>query len=169
MDTKIFVIEVPTFGSILDKIGDLVGDVLPKVKENVSGCGARCPYAEDIEDEIDEDDFEDDDFNSSLGAVPTPQAPWGIAGKPQDPNIRFGAGFEIDEPRSSDYDHHWQFEDDHAAFDRFVDAGTECVERGLEKKSNAPIHKCNAIRQKVEDVPPMGVDLIGETDWWEGL
>ena len=43
METKIFVIEVPTFGSILDKIGELVGDVIPKVKENVSGCGARYP------------------------------------------------------------------------------------------------------------------------------
>ena len=173
MDTKIFVIEIPKFSSILDKIGDLVGDVLPKVKENVSGCGARCPYLHDIEEDIDNDDDEDldknEDFNFTPSGIPMPQAPWDVAGKPQDPNIRFGAGFEIDEPRSSDYNHRWQFEDDHAAFDRFVDAGTECVERGLEKKSNAPIHKCNAIRQRVDEVPPMGVDLIGETDWWEGL
>ena len=58
MDTKIFVIEIPTFGSILDKIGDLVGDVLPKVKENVSGCGARCHNLHDIEKDIDDDDDE---------------------------------------------------------------------------------------------------------------
>ena len=92
-----------------------------------------------------------------------------IAGTPADENLRFGAAFEIDEPRSSDYENRWEFEDDHSAFDRFVTAGEDCVKRGLEKTSDAPIHKCNAIRKRVDEVPPMNIDLIGETDWWENL
>ena len=62
METKIFVIEVPTLGSIWDKIGELVGDVIPKVKENVSGCGAHHTLSDDDFDDDDdfEDDFEDD-------------------------------------------------------------------------------------------------------------
>ena len=51
METKIFVIEVPTFGSILDKLGELVGDVIPKVKENVSGCGAHQTLSDEDFDE----------------------------------------------------------------------------------------------------------------------
>lgn len=174
METKIFVIEVPTFGSILDKIGELVGDVIPKVKENVSGCGAHLKKSDD--------DFDDNDFERMSPIFKkerfsfdfpkeeeAPHAPWGIARTPADENLRFGAAFEIDEPRSSDYKNRWEFEDDHSAFDRFVTAGEDCVRRGLEKTSDAPIHKCNAIRKRVDEVPPMDIDLIGETDWWENL
>ena len=178
METKIFVIEVPTFGSILDKLGELVGDVIPKVKENVSGCGARYPSKDDFDD----DDFDDEDFDLTPPTFKkerfsfdvqkekkAPHSPWGIAGTPADENLRFGAAFEIDEPRSSDYESRLKFEDDHSAFDRFVTAGEDCVRRGLEKTSDAPIHKCNAIRKRVDEVPPMDIDLIGETDWWENL
>ena len=174
METKIFVIEVPTFGSILDKIGELVGDVIPKVKENVSGCGAHLTKSDN--------DFDDNDFERMPPIFKkerfsfdvqkekkAPHAPWDIAGTPADENLRFGAAFEIDEPRSSDYKNRWEFEDDHSAFDRFVTAGEDCVRRGLEKTSDAPIHKCNAIRKRVDEVPPMDIDLIGETDWWENL
>ena len=87
-------------------------------------------------------------------------------GTPEDPNKHFGAGFEIDEPRVEDYDNREDFEDDHAAFDRFVDAGEECVARGLEKPEGMPIKKVKAIRRKVEDGPVLGVDLIGETHWF---
>ena len=180
METKIFVIEVPTLGSILDKLGELVGDVIPKVKENVSGCGAHHTLSDDDFD--DDDDFEDDDFERMSPIFKkkrfsfdfpkeeeAPHAPWGIAGTPADENMRFGAAFEIDEPRSSDYESRLEFEDDHSAFDRFVTAGEDCVRRGLEKTSDAPIHKCNAIRKKVDEVPPMDIDLIGETDWWNNL
>lgn len=45
----------------------------------------------------------------------------------------FGAGFEIDEPRPQDYTDKKKFEDDLAAYDRFVEAGEDCVRRGLEK------------------------------------
>lgn len=102
--------------------------------------------------------------SSCTSGAPLP--PWGIGGKPADENLRFGAGFEIDEPRRQDYESRWEFEDDHRAFDRFVDAGEDCVARGLEKKSSAPITKCKAIRKQPWEAPPMDVDLIGETDWW---
>jgi hypothetical protein len=98
------------------------------------------------------------------GKQPLPE--WGIAGEPADENKVFGAGFEIDEPRARDYDERWKFESDHAAFDRFVTAGEDCVARGLAKKNDAPITKVNAVRKRIEDGPVMGVDLIGETDWW---
>lgn len=45
----------------------------------------------------------------------------------------FGAGFEIDEPRLEDYTDRKKFEDDLAAYNRFVEAGEDCVRRGLEK------------------------------------
>lgn len=45
----------------------------------------------------------------------------------------FGAGFEIDEPRLEDYTDKKKFKDDLAAYNRFVEAGEECVRRGLEK------------------------------------
>ena len=45
----------------------------------------------------------------------------------------FGAGFEIDEPRLEDYTDKKKFEDDLAAYNRFVEAGEDCVRRGLEK------------------------------------
>ena len=45
----------------------------------------------------------------------------------------FGAGFEIDEPRTQDYTDKKKYEDDLAAYERFVEAGEDCVRRGLEK------------------------------------
>jgi hypothetical protein len=92
-----------------------------------------------------------------------------VAGTPACENKRFGAGFEIDEPKASDYDKRWQFESDHAAFDKFVEAGEDCIARGLGKKSDAPITKCQAIRQSVNCPPPMNKQLIGETDWWNNF
>jgi hypothetical protein len=100
-------------------------------------------------------------------ACGAPAPEWGIAGKPADENKRFGAGFEIDEPRCEDYDERWMFEDDHKAFDKFVDAGEDCIARGLGKKSDAPITKCQAVRQPVNCPPPMNKEFIGETHWWE--
>ena len=45
----------------------------------------------------------------------------------------FGAGFEIDQPRLEDYTDIKKFKDDLAAYERFVEAGEDCVKRGLEK------------------------------------
>lgn len=99
---------------------------------------------------------------------PTPPRPqWGIAGEPkEDRNKIFGAGFEVDEPRAEDYAQRWQFEDDHRAFDRFVEAGEDCIARGIIKKNNAPIHKVQAIRRRIEEGPVIGRDLIGESHWF---
>jgi hypothetical protein len=159
MEAKIFVIGIPTFGDVAEKIGEALSQVFEKPaprcnkpawtprpaapckpqwtpRPNPCGCGAPAPE-------------------------------WGIAGTPACENKRFGAAFEIDEPLCEDYDKRWQFESDHAAFDRFVEAGEDCVARGLEKKSNAPITKCNAVRKRLNEAPPMNLDLIGETHWWE--
>ena len=101
-----------------------------------------------------------------FGEAPLPE--WGIGGKPADENLRFGyQGPCIDEPRRSDYDCRWEFEDDHEAYDRYIDASEDCIARGLEKKSDAPIHRCNAIRKRLDEAPPMNIDLIGETQWWD--
>ena len=97
---------------------------------------------------------------------PAPIPQWGIGGKPADENLRFGAEFAIDEPRRSDYDNREDFEYDHQLFDEFVSAGEDCVERGLARPEGVTAHRCNAVRKKLNEAPPMNLDLIGETDWW---
>jgi hypothetical protein len=161
METKIFVIGIPTFGDVAERIGEALANVFEKPeprcskpawtprpvapckpqwtpRPNPCGCGAPAPE-------------------------------WGIAGTPACENKRFGAGFEIDEPRCEDYTHRWQFESDHAAYDKFVEAGEDCIARGMGKKSDAPITKCQAVRQPVSCPPPMNKELIGETHWWETM
>lgn len=166
MDSRVIVIEVPTLSSIAESIGNVFETIGGKLKsfaedEEVDFDFHFHDYDDDLDyspSDCDEDDFEPQD-----------------CGTPYNNNLRFGAAFEIDEPRCEDYNKRWQFESDHAAFDRFVEAGEDCVARGLEKKSSAPIHRCNAIRQRVDQLPPVGIDLIGEShyfdeewkkDWW---
>jgi hypothetical protein len=156
METKIFVIGIPTtFGDVAEKIGEALAEVFepkrkpaPKRVERPAPRPQRCGCQRGP-------------------AVPNPE--WEVCGTPANENLRFGAGFEIDEPRCEDYTSRWKFESDHAAFDKFVEAGEDCVKRGLGKKSNAPITKCNAIRQRVDQKPPMGQDFIGETHWFEPI
>ena len=157
METKIFVIGVPTFGNVVEKISEALKEAFEKPeprcskpawtprpapkpqwtpRPNPCGCGATAPE-------------------------------WGIAGEPACENKRFGAAFEIDEPRCEDYDIRWQFESDHAAYDKFVEAGEDCIARGMGKKGNAPITKCQAVRQPLNCPPPMNRDFIGETHWWD--
>ena len=142
MATKKIVIEMPTMDTILGKIESFIRNL-----------------ADDIKDKIEDTCDCDDDEREWDKGIPLGTAP--------DKNKRFGAGFEIDEPRAEDYSSPWKFYDDHAAFDRFVDAGEDCVARGLEKTSSAPITKVKAIRKRVGDLPPMNTDIIGETNWWE--
>ena len=82
-------------------------------------------------------------------------------------DMRFGAAFAIDEPRASDYEDKDDFLVAREAFDDFVDAGEHCEELGLARPSWAKEHRCNAIRKRVGELPPMGVNLIGETEWWD--
>ena len=157
MKAKIFVIDFPMFDDVVEMMEEAFEDLFDKpcCEKKAPRCTppAPCRPAE----------------RPACGA-PAPE--WGIAGKPADENKRFGYGLEVDEPRCEDYDKRWQFESDHAAFDKFVEAGEDCIARGLAKKSDAPITKCEAIRQPVNCPPPMrdevpGGELIGETHWWE--
>ena len=168
MKTQIFIFGIPSVIDLMEKMEEAVDNAFKKYN--------NCLDEEDFNDEED-DDFYDDDYEPCYeppkktckkpeSCCGEPAQPWGIAGKPADKNIRFGYGLQVDEPRSSDYRCRWQFEDDHAAYDRFVEAGEDCVARGLEKKGSEPIHKCQAIRQPVCCPPPQNIDLIGETDWW---
>ena len=82
----------------------------------------------------------------------------------EDKNKRFGINVRVDEPCRSDYSSRFEFERDHAKFDRLVDAAEACT---WENKSNtAPLHKVNCIRRRIEDGPVMGINLCGETDWF---
>ncbi len=153
MDTKIFVFEFPSFGDLLENVfealfdeGECVEKKCCEKKHNDRCCKNEFLKHEDV-----------------------PVKEWEVRGKPADENLRFGAEFAVDEPRCQDYDDREEFEDDHAAFDRFVDAGEDCVERGLARKEGVTAHRCNAIRQRVDEKPPKNVELIGETDWFEPI
>lgn len=82
-----------------------------------------------------------------------------------EPENRFGAGFEIDEPRACDYENRGDFLYAHELFDKFVEAGEACVEAGLERKGCGPITKVDAIKTNIGDLPPIGIELMGETQW----
>lgn len=154
----VVVIGLPSFSDVVDKIKEAIEDKfdMPKFKKPCFCC--------DDEDEEDEIDFTPKRFklNKSFGNT----QPWGVGGKKADENLRFGAAFAIDEPRCQEYDSRWEFEDDHEAFDRFVEAGEDCVARGLARPEGVVEHKCGAIRQPIGCKPPMNKELIGETQWW---
>lgn len=161
-----------------------IEDLLGKIADKLGIDQDEDDYDDDDEDEFDDDEeeedasFEDFDKRHVCGFNnfhrhydffnPNPLPRWGVCenGKPEDPFKRFGAGFEIDEPRWEDYDDREEFEDDHAAYDRFVEAGEDCVARGLEKPDGVEIQKVNAIRKRIDEAPPMNIELIGETNWW---
>ena len=154
MEAKIFVIAFPTMETVVEKISSLFEDAFEPKRTKC------CEKSNRINKDLTPCKFK---VNKPCGNV----QPWGVGGAPADENLRFGYGLEVDEPRCEDYDKRWQFESDHAAFDRFVEAGEDCIARGLDRKSNAPITKCNAIRKPLGCPPPMNKELIGETHWWE--
>jgi len=82
----------------------------------------------------------------------------------EDPNKVFGVNIRVDEPRREDYASRVEFERDHEKFDNLIDAAAECTWEN--KDNDAPLHKVNAIRRRIEDGPPMNVNLVGETHWW---
>lgn len=153
---NVFVVALPTMDCVVEKIKNAIEDVFekPKVRKPCFCC-----------DEKDDEDFTPRHLriNEPCGGV----QPWGVKGTPADEKLRFGyQGPCIDEPRRSDYDDREDFEYDHQLFDEYVSAAEDCIAHGLEKKSDAPIHRCKAIRKRLNEVPPMNLDLIGETDWW---
>ena len=155
---NVFVVALPTMDCVVEKIKNAIEDVFekPKVRKPCFCC-----------DEKDDEDFTPRHLriNEPCGGV----QPWGVKGTPADEKLRFGAEFAIDEPRCEDYDCRWEFEDDHEAYDRFVEAGEDCVERGLARPNGVSAHRCGAIRQPIGCPPPTNVDLIGETHWWDCL
>ena len=165
MEAKIFVIAFPTLKSVAEEIGSLIEEAFdkPTFKEHEcksEPCKPKCCHSQ-------ERDFTPPRFKNHSFMPPAPIPQWGITGKPADENLRFGAEFAIDEPRRSDYDNREDFEYDHMLFDEFVSAGEDCVERGLARPEGVAAHRCNAIRKKLNEAPPMNLDLIGETDWWD--
>lgn len=106
-------------------------------------------------------------FKNHSFSPPAPLPQWGIGGKPANEDLRFGAEFAIDEPRRSNYTDFSTFKDDHNAFDKFVTAGEDCVNRGLARPNGVTPNRCRAIRKELNEAPPMNIDLIGETDWWD--
>lgn len=149
---NVFIVALPTFDEVVEKIKDAVEDVFEKPSK-------KCFCCDDEDDDWD-DDFEDEEEDF---------APTRCCGTPPNDNLRFGYGLEVDEPRRQDYDDLGEFLEAREAFDDFVDSGERCVELGLDKRNDAPIHKCQAIRKPIGCKPPTGVDLIGESDfpWWE--
>ena len=162
MEANVFIFAFPTMGSLVEKIGSALEEAFEK------------PKAEKFEPKQKKEwnapqmrDLTPPRFRNHSFMPPAPIPQWGIAGKPADENLRFGAEFAIDEPRRSDYDNREDFEYDHQLFDEFVSAGEDCVERGLARPEGVTAHRCNAVRKKLNEAPPMGLDLIGETDWWD--
>lgn len=163
METKIFVIGIPTFDDVAERIGEALANVFEKPEPR---CSKPAWTPRPVAPCRPKPQWTPRPNPCGCGA-PAPE--WGIAGQPACENKRFGAAFEIDEPRCEDYDERWMFEDDHKAFDKFVEAGEDCVARGLAKTSDAPITKCQAVRQPVNYPPPMNKEFIGETHWWETM
>jgi hypothetical protein len=164
MEAKIFVIGFPSMKGLMEEITSLIEEAFDKPKIKKCEHKTECRFRE--KPQSFERDLTPPRFKNHSFMPPAPIPQWGIGGKPADENLRFGAEFAIDEPRRSDYDNREDFEYDHQLFDEFVSAGEDCVERGLARPEGVTAHRCNAIRKKLNEAPPMGVDLIGETDWW---
>ena len=162
MEANVFIFAFPTLKSVAEEIGSLIEEafdkpIVNKHEPKKEACGTRfCEH-----------DLTPPKFKNHSFMPPAPLPQWGIGGKPADENMRFGAEFAIDEPRRSDYDDREEFEYDHMLYDEFVSAGEDCVARGLARPEGVEAHRCNAIRKHLDEAPPMNIDLIGETDWWD--
>ena len=164
MEAKIFVIGFPSMKGLMEEITSLIEEAFDKPK--IKKCEHKADCCFNKKPQSFERDLTPPRFKNHSFMPPAPIPQWGIGGKPADENLRFGAEFAIDEPRRSDYDNREDFEYDHQLFDEFVSAGEDCVERGLARPEGVTAHRCNAVRKKLNEAPPMNLDLIGETDWW---
>lgn len=154
MEAKIFVIGVPSFDDVAEKIGEALAEVFePKKKAAPKRVERPAPVRREP---------------CGCHAGPRVSNPeWEVCGTPANENLRFGAEFAVDEPMCENYTSRAKFESDHAAFDRFVDAGEDCIKRGLARPEGVSTTRCNAIRQRVDQKPPRNVELLGETHWFE--
>jgi hypothetical protein len=154
---NVFVIALPTFDSVVDRIKDAIEEKFEKPKFKKPSF----LWDEDKEEDLTPKRLR---VNEPCNGI----QPWGIGGTPADENLRFGyQAPPIDEPRCEDYDCRWEFEDDHEAYDKLVDAAEDCVARGLARPDGVIEHKCNAVRKRLNEVPPMNLPLIGETHWFD--
>jgi len=163
MEAKVFIFAFPTLKSVAEEIGSLIEEAFDKptkCERKSETYKPKCCFSQ-------ERDLTPPRFKNHTFMPPAPIPQWGIGGKEADENLRFGAEFAVDEPRRSDYDNREDFEYDHQLYDEFVSAGEDCVARGLARPEGVTAHRCNAIRKKLNEAPPMGIDLIGETDWWD--
>lgn len=169
MKAKILVAEVPFAASLIDVLGDILRDEAVCEEHD---CSCFAPKSRVERKPI----FEAPRFSeptTTCGCRHTPINGWGIAGKPADENKVFGACFKIDEPSIESYafGDEWKFESDKEAFDRFVDAGEDCVARGLARPEGVTEHRVQAIRKRIQDGPAFphetgGRELIGESHIW---
>lgn len=113
-----------------------------------------------------------DEFGRFVGRVPRPVCPppaprWGVCEcEPrEDRNKVFGLSVRVDEPRREQFCSNARFLDARRKWDNLVDA-VEAVD--WQNKSNtAPLHKVNAIRRRIIDGPVTGINLCGETRWFD--
>lgn len=161
MKAKIFVVELPTFDTVVDEISSIFNDVFD-FKTKTCEQNRKCCETPKSNEDLTPPKFR---VNKPCGNT----QPWGIYGNPADENMRFGYGLNVDEPRYQDFSDDDEFLEAREAFDDFVDAGERCVELGLDKRNDAPITKCNAIRKPIGCKPPMNKELIGESQfpWWK--
>ena len=157
METKIFVIGLPSFGDVAERIGEAISQVF---EDEPTPC--RCKENRAF--------TSPPKFNPSRPCgcgVPAPE--WGIGGKSADENKRFGAGFNVDEPVWDGSESRSSFLKKREAFDEFVDAGERCTELGMCHNDDTPITKCQAVRKPIGTPPVMDKELIGESQfpWWE--
>ena len=158
MEAKIFVIGIPTFSDVAEKIGEAIAQVFEKpepCRKQWTPRPAPRPVCKPCAPQ-------------RPACAPAP-GEWGIAGTPACDNKRFGAEFAVDEPRKDEFFDWNSFLDARKAFDDFVTAGEKCVDLGLARPEGVNVNRCNATRKPIGTPPVMDKELIGESQfpWWE--
>jgi len=160
MKARIFVIEFPMFGDIVERIEEAFEDMFEKPEP-------RCekPVWKPRQETCKPQWTPRPTRCGCDGTAPK----WEIGGEPADENKRFGAEFAVDEPRKDKFFDWDSFLEARKAFDDFVTAGEKCVDLGLARPEGVNANRCNATRKPIGTPPVMDKELIGESQfpWWE--